>query len=505
MGACRRCFVVRVSTPPAVGPETVYNRAQSHSLCHTVMSQTYYLQKVLLCTGHPFCRECLSRWQATSHLCPVCRADQRTLSGTEPGTDVPQEEHGQQDPSLTNILGLIGQLLAQSQGTEDQYPPSFHSGGRQAQFAWHFGSGGQPSGAVGQQEHPTEAEPASSNTIDINELQSSLQFVLVRINSLERRPLYWSAQVEELQSADAQLDRCRQGTVANPQQVAEQIQAYVDTANAQLDEFLTQAEARQQQERQQASFARQHAQPSAPPLGTDTHPHASAPGSYASSPPHSDQHTASQTPTAGPGGAWQWKWGWGSAPAGTLPDDSPSNAQSNADSAQQAVGTGLTNAASAAASAASAIYRRFTAAVRAGAAPTRSESAQSEAQHAQQATNSGLPRAQPSGPRQQPHASSSSSNPGQAPRSNAQEEASATGSDGLPVGRAYEAIRNIFDQHVDPQSRLGQWGTVAQHLSNLHAEMNPADRQQQDAGRMLAAAVNAYTAYRRASAASQQL
>ena len=80
----------------------------------------------------------------------------------------------------------------------------------------------------------------------------------------------------------------------------------------------------------------------------------------------------------------------------------------------------------------------------------------------------------------------------------------ATEPDGLPIGRAYEAIRNIFDQHVDPQSRLGQWGIVAQHLGNLHAEMNPADRQQQDAGRMLAAAVNAYSAYRRASAASQQ-
>lgn len=402
-------------------------------------------------------------------------------------------------------MGLIGQLLAQSQGAEGQYSSPFGRSGRQAEFVWHFGSGGQQFGNLEQHEDSPEAEPASTNAIDIDELQNSLQFVLVRINSLERRPLYWSAQVEELQSAYAQLSRCRQGTIANPQQTAERIQAYVDTVNAQLDEFLTQAEARQQQERQRRG-ASSASQPSAPPFTSAQPPHAPNSTPYASSPPQPDANTASsQAPTAATGGGWQWKWGWGSAPTGSTPDDSSPNSQT--DSAQQAVGTGLTNAASAAASAASAIYHRFSAAVRAGTAPTRSESADQETQHAQhgdQPAPSGRSIARQSDYRQQAHASAGPSNARQAPRNDTPDQTAATGPDGLPIGQAYEAIRNIFDQHVDPQSRLGQWGSVASHLSNLHAEMNPADRQQQDAGRMLAAAVNAYSAYRRASAASQQ-
>lgn len=455
--------------------------------------------------GHPFCRECLSRWQATSHLCPVCRADQRTLAGTEPGAEpgngAAQEDYGQQDPSLTNILGLIGQLLAQNQASEVPFPPGINSG-RQAQFVWRFGNAGNHDDAA-------DEEPAPSDAINIDELQNSLQFVLVRINSLERRPLYWSAQVEELQTANAQLNRCRQGTVVNTQQIAEQIQAYVDTVNAQLDEFLTQAEARQQQQaqRQQISSAYQSASPSAPPLASSLPPHGPTSAPYASSPPQAAQHTAaSQAPTTASGSGWQWKWGWGQAPATTLPDDTTHSAQTDANSAQQAVGTGLTNAASAAASAASAIYRRFATAVRAGAAPTGAESADQHAQHDGQAASSSTSSTQQSVPRQQAHAPSAGpSNARQAHRNAESEHLPAIGSDGLPIGRAYEAIRGIFDQHVDPQSRLGQWGAVAQHLGNLHAEMNPADRQQQDAGRMLAAAVNAYSAYRRASAASQQL
>lgn len=417
------------------------------------------------------------------------------MSGSEPGTEAPQEDFGQQDPSLTNILGLIGQLLAQSQAAE---VPSSSGSGRQAQFVWRFGN-------AGQHEDNSGAAPTEDNAIDIDELQNSLQFVLVRIASLERRPVYWSAQVEELQSANARLERCRQGTVANPQQVAEQVQAYVDTVNAQLDEFLTQAEARQQQERQrqQASSSYQPTSPHAPPLAPSSTNQAPSSNSYASSPPEASQHTpaSSQAPTAASSGAWQWKWGWGQPPAGTLPDDPPSTSQPDASAVQQAIGAGLTNAASAAASAASSIYRRFAAAVGAAAAPTRDESVDQHAQHDGPAESSGGSGPQQNRARQPAHASAGPSNARQAQQD---EALPAMGPDGLPIGQAYEAIRNIFDQHVDPQSRLGQWGAVAQHLGNLHAEINPADRQQQDAGRMLAAAVNAYSAYRRASAASQQ-
>lgn len=418
----------------------------------------------------------------------MCRADQRRLAGAEPGAssaavhaDEQQHEDG---PSLTDILGVIGQLLAQ----RDAADPGFPAASSARQFEWLWQSGGQQNALPERQPHrQPHPEPASSSATDIDELQNSVQFVLARINSLDRRPLYWSAQIEELQAAIEQLNRCRQRTVANPQQIAEQVQAYVDTVNAQLDEFLTQAEARQQRRQQQqrqhwqASSSEQSTAPSAPP--------------FASAPPSSDQQPQGLAPTHASSNSWQWKWGWGQPPAGSTTQDQPSSTETDeVNAAEQAVGTGLGNAASAAASVAASIYRRFATAVRAGAAPTSATEAQE--QHAQQTGASA-------------HGSASSSQqswvrPPQASARQAQGYARVDTGNVLPVGAAYEAIRGIFDQHVDPESRLGQWGQVAQHLNNLHAQLNPQDRQQQDAGRMLAAAINAYSAYRRASAASQQ-
>ncbi|KAL0029867.1 hypothetical protein WJX77_004511 [Trebouxia sp. C0004] len=337
----------------------------------------------LLC-GHPFCRECLARWQATSQLCPVCRTDQRTLerNNGQPSlirrTDEPEDAEG---PSLATILGLLGQLALH--GAEPGL--SAHSdaqNGNGITFQW----SSQPSFETG------SAAPLQTSSAAIGELQSSVQFVMARIQSLDHCPLYWNAQISELQQALAQLDACLHGTIASPAQVIQQVQQYTDTVNAQLDEFLTQSEAREQQ--------RQRAQ---------VHQHYS--GHPAGSSQPSAPHFASSLPSS-------------STPTGSVP-----NVSSNASS-----GGGWSW------------------------------------------------KGQAAPPPPPPPASAAAAGP--------------------PVQGIYEAVRNIFDQHVTSDSSLGRWGEVAHHLNELHGQMNAGASQSQDASRLLASAVNAYSAYRRATASS---
>ena len=49
--------------------------------------------------GHPFCSECLAQWEARSTLCPVCRADQRTL-----GRRARNREQGIEDDGQFHLL-----------------------------------------------------------------------------------------------------------------------------------------------------------------------------------------------------------------------------------------------------------------------------------------------------------------------------------------------------------------------------------------------------------------
>ena len=318
----------------------------------------------------------------------------------------------------------------------------------------------------------TSAQADTSSAV-ISELQSSVQFVMARIESLDHRPLYWSAQTSELRLASVQLDACQQGTVSNPAQVIEQVQQYTDTVNAQLDEYITQTEARMQQQQRQRHSAHQSgaSQPSAPP--------------FASSPPASSTTTpGGNAPTnASSGGGWgSWKWGWGPAPA-------DASSPASADEAQQAnaIGTGTAAAAAAAlasvGSAVASAYRHL-----AGSGTT------SQAQQ--------QPFAHPSTSAQGQHSRSGAAFVGPSTASSGAAAPSSTAAAGMPVQGVYDAVRNIFDRHVTPDSSLGRWGEVAHHLNDLHGQMNAEDSQRQDAGRLLASAVNAYSAYRRASASS---
>ena len=429
--------------------------------------------------GHPFCRECLARWQATSHLCPVCRADQRTLDrtgsqgGGQSGGAYEADEAGHlEGPSLATILGLMGQLLArEGAGLSEVYPPAPHEGS-----GVHFERSSRPTGSsILQQPEPSMA------TID--ELQSSVQFVMARIDSLERRPLYWSSQIAELQEALEALDACRHGTGRNPAQVIQQVQLYTDAVNAQLDEFLTQTEAREQQRRategrQQAHASQPSALPSAsaPPLPGHT---SNAPTSASTCGNTNEASQSSRT----------WQWGWGPSPAGTTTAEASAPASSSSDT-QQTSGIGFGAAAAAAAalaavgSAAKAAYRRATA-----------DSSDTSA------TDTGRDAAPSSA--QRPPTESSGASQRQPPEARA---AGAGASDSQaaqpPVQGVYNAVRGIFDQHVSADSSLGRWGEVAHHLTDLHGQMNADDPQRQDVGRLLASAVNAYSAYRRATTSS---
>ncbi|KAA6423160.1 MAG: zinc C3HC4 type family [Trebouxia sp. A1-2] len=439
----------------------------------------------LLC-GHPFCRECLARWQATSQLCPVCRTDQRTLERNNgqpnlvPRADEPEDAEG---PSLATILGLLGQLALRS-GEPGLSAAHSRSDGQDSNgITFHWSS--QPSPGTG------SAAPSQTSSAAISELQSSVQFVMARIESLDRRPLYWNAQISELQQASAQLDACRHGSIANPAQVVQQVQQYTDTVNAQLDEFLTQSEAREQQ-RQQAQVHQHYSghpagssQPSAPP--------------FASSPPSSSTATGSVpnvSSNASSSSGWSWKWGWGPAPAGTLPAEAPASAP--ATDAQQASGIGAGTAAAAAAAlttvgaAAAAAYRRMTATASSDANTAGSSGSASEAQHQSAAGSSYSSQGQPG---------RSGVASGRAAGQAAPPPTSSAAA-GPPVQGIYEAVRNIFDQHVSSDSSLGRWGEVAHHLNELHGQMSAGDSQSQDASRLLASAVNAYSAYRRATASS---
>ena len=354
----------------------------------------------------------------------------------------------------------MGQLLArESAQTYGSADPGSDSG---VNFSW--------------SSHPSvgtaSSAQADTSSAVISELQSSVQFVMARIESLDHRPLYWNAQTSELRLASVQLDACQQGTVSNPTQVIQQVQQYTDTVNAQLDEYITQTEARQQQQRQRHSAHQSGAsQPSAPP--------------FASSPPASSTTTTggnAPTSASSNGGRGSWKWGWGPAPA-----DASSSA--SADEAQQAnaIGTGTAAAAAAAlasvGSAAASAYRRL-----AGSGTT------SQAQQ--------QPFADPSTSAQGQHSRSGAAFVGASTASSSAAAPSSTAAAGMPVQGVYDAVRNIFDRHVTPDSSLGRWGEVAHHLNDLHGQMNAEDSQRQDAGRLLASAVNAYSAYRRASASS---
>ena len=424
--------------------------------------------------GHPFCRECLARWQATSHLCPVCRADQRTLDrtgsqggGQSSGAYEADEQDHLEGPSLSTILGLVGQLLAR-QGAG--LPPAAHEGS-----GVHFEWSSHPTGSsILQQPEPSMA------TID--ELQSSVQFVMARIDSLERRPLYWSSQIAELQEALEALDACRHGTGRNPAEVIQQVQLYTDAVNAQLDEFLTQTEAREQQRR--ATEGRQQAhvsQPSAPPSASA--PPLPGSGAFSSNAPTSastcgNNNQASQSSRT-------WQWGWGPPPAGTTSAEASAPASSSSDT-QQTSGIGFGAAAAAAAAlaavgtAAKAAYRRATA-----------DSSDTSA------TGTGRDAAPSSA--QRPPTESSGASQQQPPASAGATESQAAQP---PVQGVYNAVRGIFDQHVSADSSLGRWGEVAHHLTDLHGQMNANDPQRQDVGRLLASAVNAYSAYRRATTSS---
>ncbi len=316
---------------------------------------------------------------------------------------------------------------------------------------------------------------------------------MARIQSLDHRPLYWNAQISELQQASAQLDACRHGTVANPAQVVQQVQQYTDTVNAQLDEFLTQSEAREQHRQRaqiQQHFSGQSAgssQPSAPP--------------FASSLPSSSTSTGSVpnvSNNASSSGDWSWKWGWGPAPAGTLPAEAPASAPTT--EAQQASGIGAGTAAAAAAAlttvgaAAAAAYRRMTANASSDANTAGSRGSASQAQHHSAAGLSFSSQGRPGG--------SGVAAGRAAGRAAPPSTTSSAAGAGPPVQGIYDAVRNIFDQHVSSDSSLGRWGEVARHLNELHGQMNAGDSQSQDASRLLASAVNAYSAYRRATASS---
>lgn len=436
--------------------------------------------------GHPFCRECLARWLATSQLCPVCRTDQRTLEHNNgqpnlvPHADEPEDAEG---PSLSTILGLLGQLALH--GGEPRpsaaQSPSDAQGDNGITFHWRS----QPSSGSG------SAAPSQPSSAAVGELQSSVQFVTARIQSLDHRPLYWNAQISELQQASTQLDACRHGTVANPAHVIQQVQQYTDTVNAQLDEFLTQSEAREQQ--RQRAHIHQHysgqpagsSQPSAPP--------------FASSPPSSSTATGNVpnvSSNASSSSGWSWKWGWGPAPAGTLPAEAPASTPTT--DAQQASGIGAGTAAAAAAAlttvgaAAAAAYRHMTATASSDANTAGSESA-SQAQHQSAAGSSYSSQGQPGG-----LGAASGRAAGQA----APPPSTSSAAGGPPVQGIYEAVRTIFDQHVSSDSSLGRWGEVARHLNELHGQMNAGNSQSQDASRLLASAVSAYSAYRRATASS---
>ncbi|DBA79028.1 TPA: hypothetical protein ACH3X1_008892 [Trebouxia sp. C0004] len=428
--------------------------------------------------GHPFCRECLARWQATSQLCPVCRTDQRTLerNNGQPSlirrTDEPEDAEG---PSLATILGLLGQLALH--GAEPGL--SAHSdaqNGNGITFQW----SSQPSFETG------SAAPLQTSSAAIGELQSSVQFVMARIQSLDHCPLYWNAQISELQQALAQLDACLHGTIASPAQVIQQVQQYTDTVNAQLDEFLTQSEAREQQ-RQRAQV---HQHYSGHPAGSSQ---PSAPH-FASSLPSSSTPTGSVpnvSSNASSGGGWSWKWGWGPAPAGTLPAEAP--ASTPATEAQQASGVGPGTAAAAAA-ALTTVGAAVAAAYHCMTATASSDAAGSGGTASQAAGSSYISQGQPG-------RSDVASSRGQAAPPPPPPPASAAAA-GPPVQGIYEAVRNIFDQHVTSDSSLGRWGEVAHHLNELHGQMNAGASQSQDASRLLASAVNAYSAYRRATASS---
>lgn len=439
---------------------------------------------LLMLAGHPFCRECLARWQATSHLCPVCRADQRTLDrtgsqgvGESSGASETDEADHLEGPSLATILGLMGQLLArEGAGLSEVYPPSAPHEGSGVHFAW----SSRPTGN-------SVLQQPELNTAVIDELRSSVQFVMARIDSLERRPLYWNSQTAELQEALEALDACRHGTARNPAQIIQQVQLYTDTVNAQLDEFLTQTEAREQQRRTAEHRQQAHAsQPSAPPFASA--PPQPGTGTYSS---NARTSAASSGTTEANQNSRTWKWGWGPAPAGTTSAEGSAPNSSSSDS-QQTSGIGFGAAAAAAAAlaavgtAAKAAYRRATADrsdANATAAGTNAAGSSTQQQQQPTGSNSALYQQSPAG---------------------AAGGSSATGSQAAqpPVQGMYNAVRGIFDQHVSADSSLGRWGEVAHHLTDLHGQMNADDPQRQDVGRLLASAVNAYSAYRRATASS---
>ena len=430
----------------------------------------------MIVAGHPFCRECLGRWQATSHLCPVCRADQRLLErNASQGAGHSSEASGPDDlveaPSLAAILGLMGQLMACERAGPAAQPPSAQYGSNGVHFSW------------SSQSDSSASQPQAA-TAGIDELQNSVHFVMARIDSLEQRPLYWNAQNSELQAALRQLDACQRGTVRNPAQVMQQVQLYTDTVNAQLDEFLTQSEAREQQ--RQAAERRhqaQSAQPSAPPFASA--PPAAGTGTSSSIAPTNASSGADNAPRSG---SWTWKWGWGPAPSAIGPEEDQA---ASSGQAQQTSGIGFGAAAAAAAAlasvgtAAAAAYRRATASSRqdtsAAGAGTGAEGASAHHQ---------VPAEPPSSLQQQSSSAAAGSPTGGSQPS------------GLPVQGVYNAVRGIFDQHVSADSGLGRWGEVARHLTDLHGQMNADDPQRQDVGRLLASAVNAYSAYRRATASS---
>lgn len=359
----------------------------------------------------------------------------------------------------------MGQLLArEGAGLPEGYPPALHDG-TGVHYSW---------SSQHQDQSPLQPEA-------VEELQSSVQFVMTRINSLERRPLYWNSQMAELQEALDALDACLRGTVPNPAQVIQQVQLYTDTVNAQLDEFLTQTEAREQQ-RRAAEHRQQASQPSAPPFASA--PPQPGTGAHSNNAPTSASGSGNSDASHG---SWTWKWGWGPAPPGTSSEGDPAPGSEP----QQASGIGFGAAAAAAAAlaavgtAAKSAYRRATANSNPSTSATGAgtDAAGSSAQQPPPAGSSAASNQQPSG-----GASGSAATADQASQS--------------PVQGMYNAVRGIFDQHVSADSSLGRWGEVARHLTDLHGQMNADDPQRQDVGRLLASAVNAYSAYRRATASS---
>ena len=129
--------------------------------------------KLDISAGHPFCRECLSRWQATSHLCPVCRTDQRSLeqNASQGAGQSSRNTHGPdhaEGPSLAAILGLMGQLLAREGPFEVQPPLATHRSEGAAEGI-HISWGSQPTG--------TSASQPAASTAAVAELQSSVHLL----------------------------------------------------------------------------------------------------------------------------------------------------------------------------------------------------------------------------------------------------------------------------------------------------------------------------------------